>query len=141
MADLGPVDGIHVVAGDKGDDRRVAAVGEGNSAVGSDAEGRGDAGNDFERDAGGGEGFDLFAAPSEDERISALEADNVPTAAGTLDQHIRDFVLRIRVIGALFAHIDTLGMSGREAQDLIAGEVVIEDGVGFGENAAALEGE
>ena len=129
------------VAGDEGDGGGVLAMGERHAGVGGDAERRGDAGDDLERNAGIGQRLGLFAAAAEDERVAAFEADHGEAAARALDQHGADLVLRERVGGFLLADVEALGVRRRERQERVGGEVVVEDGVGLLEDAAAFEGE
>jgi hypothetical protein len=42
------------------------------------------------------------------------------------------------VLRAFFADIDFLGMSGREVQQTIAREVIVQNNVGAGENSLAF---
>ena len=131
----------HGVAGDEGDGGGVLAMGERDAGVGGDAEGRGDAGHDLERDAGIGQGFGFFAAAAEDEGVAAFEADYGESAARAVDEHAADFVLREFVGGFFLADVDALGVGRGEIEEGGVGEVIVEDGVGLLEDAAAFDGE
>ena len=111
---------------------------ERNAGVRGDAQRRGDARHHFERNAGVGQRFGLFAAAPEDERIAALQPHHVQPAARALDQHRADLFLVKRVLRFLLADVDALGGSGREVEQRVGGQMVVEHGVGLFEQRAAL---
>ena len=139
VPDFGPIDGLHGVAGDEGDGRSMFAMGERDSGVGGDAQRRGHAGYDLKRDAGIGQRFGFFAAAAEDEGVAAFEADYGESAARPVDEHAADFVLREFVRGFLFADVDAFGAGRGEIEEGRVGEVIVENGVGLLEDAAAFD--
>ena len=102
---------------------------------------RGHAGHDLKRDAGIGQRFGFFAAAAEDEGVAAFEADYGEAAARAVDEHAADFVLGEFVGGFLFADVDAFGVGRGEIEEGRVGEVIVENGVGLLEDAAAFEGD
>ena len=136
-----PIDRLDRVAGDEGDRRSVLAMRQRDARIGGDAERRRDARNHFERDAGIGQRFGLFAAAPEDERVAALQPDHRQAAPGALDQHGADLFLREGVVGFLLADVEPLGVRRGEVEQRVGRQVVVEDGVGLFEDAAAFDGD
>ena len=101
------------VAGDDGEGRGDAAVGDGHAGGRGGGHGRGDAGHDLERDPGVDERLGLLAAPSEHERVAALEPDDPLPVPGERDEQGRDQLLGDRAARPL-ADVDQFG--GRRAR-------------------------
>jgi hypothetical protein len=88
---------------------------------------RGDTGDHLERDAGGRERRRLLAAPTENERIPALEANDDFAGQAALDEQLIDLVLRATT--RPFADENVRRLRG-EGQERRVGEVVVDDGIG-----------
>src|SRR5690348_15244798 len=114
---------------------------ERDTRVGRDIQRRGDARDDLEGYARFGERLGLFPTPAEDKRVAAFESHYRETAPRALDQHGADLILGNGVGGLLLADVDALRGERREVEKRFGGEMVVEDGVGLGENAAAFQGE
>ena len=114
--DVGAVLGRVLVAGDHGEVRRHAAVGDRDAGVRRRPDGAGDAGDDLERDPGGGQGLGLLAAAAEHERIAALEAHDAAGATPGLDEHLVDLLLGEVDLPGCLARGDELGAGGARAR-------------------------
>ena len=73
---------VVLVAGDDGEGRGEAAVGDRHAGVGGRGDGGSDAGDDLEGDAGGCERERFLAAAAEDEGVAALEAHDAHARRG-----------------------------------------------------------
>ena len=120
---------------------RAVAVGERDAGVGGAARGRGDAGHDLEGDALGGERLDLLAAAPEDEGVAALEAHDALALLGQAHQQVVDVLLRHRVLRALLAGVDALGVRAHEVEDRPRDQPVVDHDVGALHEAQRAEGE
>ena len=80
-AGLIPIDAAHVVSRNERHHRRVLAMCQRHTCVGSDPQGHRHSRHDFILDAGRGQTLDLFAAAAEDERIAALETNDVQSTS------------------------------------------------------------
>ena len=98
-------------------------------------------GHDLERNAGVGQRFGFFAAAPEDERIAALQANDIQTAFAPVDEKRADLFLRERVFRFFLADVDALGGSGREVEQIGTGEVIVENAVGVFEQAPGFDGD
>ncbi len=114
------------MTGEHRERRRVLAMRYGNSRVGGRGNGRRNPGDDFERDTGFAQRFGFFTAATKDERIAALEAYDAPAPARPRQHQGVNFGLRHRMIAAAFADEDAFALDGRERDDRIRGERVIE---------------
>ena len=77
------------VAGDEGDRGGVVAVGDRDPRVGGGGDAGGHAGDDLELDPGGAQRLALLAAPPEDERVAALQADDAaPARAASISRSL-----------------------------------------------------
>ena len=91
---------------------------------------------------GGGQRFDLFAAAPEDERIAALQPHHGPAAARALDQHAREISSCVNSCAdALLADVDALGMRGRQVEQTLVRQMIVEDRIGALQNLAAFDGD
>jgi hypothetical protein len=77
---------------------------------------RADARNDLERDAGLDQRQRLLAAPPEHERIAALQADHVVTAAGLADHQAVDRLLGHRRPAGALAHVEPARLGRQRPQ-------------------------
>src|SRR6185369_5535077 len=77
--------------------------------------------------------FALFAAPSEDERISAFEPCNRLAFQRLFDEQRVDLPLFVIVRSANLAGVDQLGMRRGEFKKLLVGEVIVDHNVGKGD--------
>src|SRR4029077_17740790 len=68
---------VETMAAEKYERRGNVALGERNLGGGSGAQSGGDSGNDFKSDPVLAQCFNLFASPSEDERVSSFEPDHL----------------------------------------------------------------
>ena len=105
-------------------------MGDRNPGIG----GRGDSarhpGNDLERDPGARQGLSLLAAPSEDERIAALQANDDIGRLGRLDKRGVDLVLTHGNAPRRLAHIDESRLVTAATDEALRPEPVMEDDVG-----------
>ena len=92
-------------------------MGERNAGVGRDAAGGGDAGHDLEGNAGGGQRLDFLAAAAEDERVAALQPHHALALARQPHQQLVDLVLAERMVAALLAGVDALGLAAAQLED------------------------
>ena len=114
---------------------------ERNAAVGGDSQRRGHARNHFERDARFNQRFHFLTAAAEDERVAALQPNDREPAPRALDHHGADLFLREGVHGFLLADVDALAILAREIEQVLVGKMIVEHGVGEGEQLAALPGD
>src|SRR6185369_16867530 len=70
--------------------------------------------------------FTLFAAASENERISPLEPSNGLACHRLFDEQRIDLPLFVVVRSAYFAGVDQLGMRRGEFEKLLVGEVIVD---------------
>ena len=70
-----------------------------------------------------------------------LRRTTVSPRRRAVDQHGADLVLRDGVRRPFLADIDALGVRRGEVEQRVGGEVVVEDDVGLGEDAAAFDGQ
>ncbi len=112
-----------------------------HARIRGDSERRGDAGDHFERNAGVGERFGLFAATAENEGIAALQPHHREPPARPVDKHLADLFLCVGVHGFLLPYIKPLGCGRCEFEQRVIGQMIVEDGVGRGEDAPALPGD
>ena len=87
-------------------------MGQGNACVGQDARGRRDSRDDFKGDAGLVQVQGLFATATEDERITAFEADDYMALTSAIDEERMDRVLRGIFAATAFADCDLLTRAG-----------------------------
>ncbi len=80
----------------------------------------------------------FLAAAPENERIAAFEPDHRQPAPRALDHHAADLFLRERMHRLFLADVNALAIFARQVQQVLVGEMVVEDGVGDGEQLAAL---
>ncbi len=81
----------------------MVTVGQRNTRIGGTTGGGGNARHHLEGNALGGQLLDLLAAPTEDERVAALQAQHALTLLGQLHQAPIDLFLGQRMLGALLA--------------------------------------
>ena len=141
LANLAPIDAVHIVAGNERQHFVVRAVRERNAAVGRDSQRRSNTGHHFERNARVRQRFQFFAAASKDKRVAAFEPHHVQAAARAVDHHGADFFLRKSVHRFLFADVNALAILGREFEQVLVGQVVVKDGVGDREQLAPFPGD
>ena len=115
------------------------AVRERDTGQGRRGECARDAGDELERDAGRGERDDLLADPSEDARIAALQADDLPAGQGVVDQELDDRLLGKGMAAAPLADVDA--PRGRPLEDRLVEEGVVEDDLGGQDRLAAAQGD
>jgi hypothetical protein len=80
-----------------------------------------------------------YAATSEDERITSLQAHHAPPFAGMAHQQCVDLVLRQHMIGGLLADIHALGRGWREFENAWTDEVVIHHHIRPGDQHRAAQ--
>jgi len=117
-----------LVAGHHRERRGDAAMRERDPRVGRDRDGRADAGNDLERNAGPRQRVGFFAAPSEDERIAALETHDPAPAPGVHDQERVDALLRQGVVAGGLAGEDA-ARARRLVEEARMHEPIVDDDV------------
>src|SRR5579871_4964462 len=141
LAHFTPVDSRGIVPGDEGHQLGVIAMRQRHTAISCDSERRRNARDNFKLDAGIGQRFQFFAAAAEYERIAAFEPDHGEPASRPLNHHAGDFFLREGVYGFLLADVDAFAVLGRELEQVLAGEVIVEDCVSACEELATLPGD
>ena len=135
-----------VVAGDDGERRGEAAMGERDAGDRGHRDGARDARHDLDVDAGVAAERDLLAAAPEDERVAALEPHDLLAVAGEGDEQLVDGVLRHRVVAGELADVDDLGaerdaLGGEPVEHPAGAEPVGDDHVGRLERAESAERE
>ena len=80
-------------------------------------------------DARGGARRHLLAAPTEDERVAALQADDGRAAERAVDQQPFDLALRYGRAARLLADVDPLGLGRHEVEQRGRDEPVVDDDV------------
>jgi hypothetical protein len=109
--------------------------------AGAGGQGRGHAGNDAALDAGLAAGFQLLAASAEDEGVAALEPHDGQAVQGEGDQHRVDLVLGVRMAQLALGHRDPPRRLGRQVQDLVGDQAVMDHHVGGLQGLERLEGQ
>ena len=132
---------LRVMAGGEDDVRSAVAVGERALDRGGGCEGGGDSGDDLEGHAGVVERGHLFGGAAEDERVSALEADDAAPSAGVFDHQGVDLVLSDVLKAAALADIDDFGAGRRIFENRLRDEVVVENHVRMLDQAQGFDGE
>lgn len=140
-ADLGPIDRVHAMTGDKCHGGSVVAMRQRNAGIRGQAERRGYAGNNFEGNVRRGQSLNFLAAAPENEWIAALEADDGAALLRAIHHQRADFLLRHFMPGTFFADVDALGVRGRIFEQLLAGEAVVEHAIGARKRVAAFDGD
>gem|GEM_PF-3377343 len=129
------------VPGDEHHRLREIAMRERDTGIGRAARRRRDAGHHLEGDALGGERVDLLAAAPEDERVAALQAHHALAFAREAHQQVIDVLLRQRVLRALLAGVDALGLQAHQVEDRLRHQAVVHHHVGLLHEAQRAEGE
>ncbi len=124
------VETLDVVRRERRHGRGDAAVRDGNAGGAGNGCERRDAGDDLEGHAGVGERERLLAAAAEEERVSALEPDDVVAAAAERDEQLVHLVLLEAVA------LDAQCVGGSLVDELGRDEPVVDDDVA---RAHALE--
>jgi hypothetical protein len=127
------------VAGEDRERRRQIAVGQRNSSVGGHRDCRGHAGHHLEGNTGSRQRFGFFSAPTEHERIAALQADDVQPAPRAVEKQLGDHRLLDALAAAVFADQDAFRRCRRIVEQPRAGEIVVNHHVGALEPADAVE--
>jgi len=83
----------------------------------------------------------LLTASAEDERVAALEPDDVAAKPGVLDEDLVDPHLRNRVVTGRFADVDDLHVRAQRVEQVARSEPVGDDDVRGGEQLAAADGD
>src|SRR5207253_4930997 len=87
------------------------------------------------------EGLGFLAPAGEDERVTALETDNVLTDATALDEKGVDVGLAHARVPGKLPHADALGVGRRQVEEGGHGEAVVDDDVGAAQHLGAPDGE
>ena len=116
-------------------------MGHGDPGVGQSSDGRGDSRNDFEAQACGRQFSRLLAAPTEEEGIAALEADDAFSLAGVLHEQGVGLLLPERVAAGCLSGVDFLGLGRNVAQEFRIAQVIVDHDLGPLEAFPALEGQ
>jgi len=85
--------------------------------------------------------FDFLAAAAEDEGIAALQTQHALAFLGQAHQHEVDFLLRHRMVVALLADIDAVGVAPAHVENRLRDEAVMHDDVGLLHQAQRAEGQ
>jgi len=125
------------MTGDKGHTGSVVAVRKGYSGIGRHRDGRSHPGHNFEGNPGSDQFLGFLTASPEDKRITTLEAHHhmVPSL---FHQQPVDVALAHGVIAAFLAHIDPFGLGRSKGEELLVGQIIIDDHFGPLEQRLAL---
>ena len=129
------------VTGDEAHRLGMVTVGQRNTRIGGTTGGGGNARHHLEGNALGGQLLDLLAAPTEDKRVAALQAQHALTLLGQLHQAPIDLFLGQRMLGALLADVDALGISAAQFDDCRRHQAVVEHHIGLLHQAQGTEGQ
>ena len=132
-----------VVAGDDGERRGEAAMGERDAGDRGHRDGARDARDDLDLDAGVPAERELLAAAAEHVRVAALEPHDVLALSGQVHEQSVDRVLRHGVVAGQLADVDDFGgqldaLGGEAVEHAAGAEPVGDDDVGALERAQAL---
>jgi hypothetical protein len=116
-------------------------MGEGNAGRGGAALRGGDAGHDGPRNAGGVERRDLLAATAEDERIAAFQPHHMLRFGAEMDKQVIDLFLPERMAARGLADGNARGAFGRDSEDRLRDETVVNNHVGLGQRLHGFQGE
>ncbi len=116
-------------------------MGDGDAGVGGSGDSGCDAGNDDERDARGTAGLGFFAATAEDERITALQADNGLPGPRIGDERLDDAGLGRLGLAAPLANVVDGDILAGEGEGRAGGECVDVDDVSSCDGVTSGEGE
>ena len=83
----------------------------------------------------------LLAAPAKQERIAALETDDLAPVAGEADQQGIDLGLGNGMTFGLFADTDPGCPRRNQRHDLVGDQPIVDHHVGFVQQTAGLEGQ
>ncbi|MEJ7718148.1 MAG: hypothetical protein WKF31_09370 [Thermoleophilaceae bacterium] len=122
-----------LVAGHQGHRGGLVAVGDRHAGVGGRRHPRRHAGHHLEGHARRGQRLGLLAAPTEHERIAALEAHHRSPGAPHLHEQRVDLLLRHRGPARGLAHVAHLGVGAHLLERTVGDQAVVEDRVGTGE--------
>ena len=110
--------------------RRYTAMRDRNTGISGHGHRRSHARHDFERQAQLLQCQSLFAATSENKRITALETDHTMSGLRPFHQQIIDFLLTHRMLAGGFAHIDIFSSRRSQLQDMRISQPVIDHDIG-----------
>ena len=127
------------MAGDEGDRGGDVAVGEGYAGIGGCADAGGDPRDDLKGDSGLDQRLAFLAAAAEDERVAPLEAGHDLPFQRLFHQQFVDLALLMVVGAADLAGIDQLGIGGGMLEQLLVGQIVVEDDIGAGDAFPSLD--
>ncbi|MNG86904.1 hypothetical protein D3C79_456930 [compost metagenome] len=127
------------VAGHQSHALRMVAMGEGNAAVGRTAGGGGNTRYHRERDVGIGQGFQLFAATTENKRVTAFQPDYAFALLRLLQQDAVDLLLRYAMMAGALADEDTFGITAYQRHDFIGHQPIVNHYVGLLDLLQTLE--
>ena len=116
-------------------------MGDRNAGISGRCDGGGDAGNDLKRDARRPALLRLFSAPTEDERIAALQPCHRLALFGLRDQQGIDVRLPHRVLGARLADIDLFGVGTDMLEQGGVREPIVHHDIGGAQQLHAAHGD
>ena len=93
-------------------------------------QGRRHAGNNFVSNVGPPQGFDLFACTSEDQRVSAFQANHAQARVGKSDHEEVDLFLQNFLLPQRLPTLCTCAVGGIELQNLGRDQIVVKHGIG-----------
>ena len=117
----------------------VITVCQWNTGVGSTTTGGGNARHHLEVDALSHDQVNFFATPAEDERVPALQTAYFLALFSVMNQQFIDVVLGQRVFIAGLAHVHQLRIPAGKIHDALAHQAVVQDHVGFLQQAQRPE--
>ena len=124
--------------GDEHQRGRRAAMGQRNLRCGRRAQGGSHARHDLVGNSGSPESFDFFAGAAEDQRVAALQANDVQPGVRESDHQKIDFFLLNLLLAATLANVVHLRRRRNELQNLRSDQVVVQHGFGRLAAGAAL---
>ncbi len=129
------------VACDEGHRLGQASVRQGRAGAGRGGQGGGDAGDDLAGDSRRAAFFQLLAAAAEDERVAALEPDNIESLKRERHQQAVDVVLRQGVAVLALGHVDQPRVRRGHGEDFRGDQAVMHDHPGRRDQPRGLEGQ
>ncbi|CAB4605069.1 unannotated protein [freshwater metagenome] len=130
-----------LVSGHDGERGRRMPQGDGNPGIGRHGDRRGDPRDHLVRETRRFEGGRFLAAAGEDERIAALETDDVQPGSSPFDEKFVDVVLRHHRPARALGDTDPLGSLRRQFEEGTHRQPVVDDHIGGGEHLGTPKGQ
>ena len=132
---------VFAVAGDEAHGLGMVPVGQRYAGVGRTTTGGGDTRHHLKVDALGHDQVDFLSAATEDEGVPAFQPTDLLALFGVVNQQFVDVVLWQGVLVTGLAHVDQLRIPPGQIHDALSYQTVIEDHIGFLQQAQGAEGQ